>query len=121
MKTLIAVVVVLLLAGCGDPSSSTISSPHSTLAPSQSAQASSPNATEVPTTASSAANDFVAEPSTSPVETPIAEEPLEEALDPQFDTCGDANDAGYGNYRQGTDPEYDWYRDRDKDGVACEM
>jgi excalibur calcium-binding domain-containing protein len=41
-------------------------------------------------------------------------------LDPRFDTCGDANDAGYGDYRRGVDPEYDWYRDGDSDGVVCE-
>jgi len=35
--------------------------------------------------------------------------------DPQFDTCKDAKAAGYGPYVQGVDPEYDWYRDRDKD------
>ncbi len=41
-------------------------------------------------------------------------------LDPRFRTCGDANDAGYGPYFQGKDPEYEWYQDRDKDGAACE-
>ncbi|MFC0036804.1 excalibur calcium-binding domain-containing protein [Actinomadura rayongensis] len=40
--------------------------------------------------------------------------------DPHFGTCGEANDAGYGPYRQGVDPEYDWYTDRDHDGVVCE-
>lgn len=41
-------------------------------------------------------------------------------LDPRFRTCGDANAAGFGPYTRGTDPEYDWYIDRDKDGVTCE-
>jgi hypothetical protein len=41
-------------------------------------------------------------------------------LDPRFDTCGDANAAGYGPYRSGSDPEYGWYIDRDRDGLACE-
>jgi len=40
--------------------------------------------------------------------------------DPRFDTCGAANAAGYGNYRRGSDPEYEWYDDRDNDGVVCE-
>lgn len=40
--------------------------------------------------------------------------------DPRFDTCGDANAAGYGNYVAGVDPEYDWYQDRDSDGRVCE-
>ena len=41
-------------------------------------------------------------------------------LDPQFRTCGEANDAGYGPYSQGSDPECDWYQDRDHDGLVCE-
>lgn len=41
--------------------------------------------------------------------------------DPRFSTCGEANDAGYGEYVRGTDPEYDWYDDRDDDGVVCEF
>ena len=41
-------------------------------------------------------------------------------LDPRFDTCGEANAAGYGPYSRGQDREYEWYIDRDSDGVACE-
>lgn len=41
-------------------------------------------------------------------------------LDPRFRTCGDANAAGFGPYVAGQDREYDWYIDRDRDGVACE-
>jgi hypothetical protein len=40
--------------------------------------------------------------------------------DPRFDTCRAANAAGYGPYRRGADPEYDWYQDRDHDGRVCE-
>jgi hypothetical protein len=40
--------------------------------------------------------------------------------DPRFDTCGEAIAAGYGPYYRGQDPEYDWYRDADGDGVVCE-
>ncbi|WP_406829772.1 DUF1524 domain-containing protein [Pedococcus sp. KACC 23699] len=40
--------------------------------------------------------------------------------DPQFRTCREANAAGYGPYRRGVDPEYDWYQDRDHDGLVCE-
>jgi hypothetical protein len=40
--------------------------------------------------------------------------------DPRFPTCKAAIKAGYGPYRQGVDPEYDWYRDADHDGVDCE-
>lgn len=40
--------------------------------------------------------------------------------DPRFDYCYEANANGYGPYKKGRDPEYDWYRDRDGDGVVCE-
>jgi micrococcal nuclease len=42
------------------------------------------------------------------------------STDPRFPYCSDANDAGYGNYVKGRDPEYDWYEDRDSDGIVCE-
>ena len=51
---------------------------------------------------------------------PIVEHPVEAALDPRFRTCRDANDSGYGDYVSGVDPEYDWYDDRDHDGIVCE-
>jgi endonuclease YncB( thermonuclease family) len=41
-------------------------------------------------------------------------------LDPRYPTCKAAKAAGYGPYTQGVDPEYDWYRDADSDGVVCE-
>lgn len=41
-------------------------------------------------------------------------------VDPNYGTCALAQANGAGPYRQGVDPEYDWYRDRDKDGVVCE-
>ncbi len=41
-------------------------------------------------------------------------------LDPRFDFCYTAIDAGYGPYYRGSDPEYDWYTDADGDGVVCE-
>ncbi len=40
--------------------------------------------------------------------------------DPRFRTCADAKAAGYGPYTRGVDPEYNWYRDADGDGVVCE-
>jgi hypothetical protein len=42
------------------------------------------------------------------------------STDPRFSYCYEANDAGYGPYYQGQDPEYAWYDDRDGDGVVCE-
>ena len=40
--------------------------------------------------------------------------------DPRFPTCAAANRAGYGPYQRGVDTEYNWYIDRDQDGVVCE-
>ena len=40
--------------------------------------------------------------------------------DPRYATCKAAIAAGKGPYFKGTDPEYYWYRDGDKDGIACE-
>ncbi|MGW5079560.1 excalibur calcium-binding domain-containing protein [Micromonospora echinospora] len=40
--------------------------------------------------------------------------------DPRYRTCAEAKDHGYGPYREGLDPEYDWYQDRDGDGIVCE-
>jgi len=40
--------------------------------------------------------------------------------DPRFGTCKEAKANGYGPYTEGKDPEYDWYRDADSDGVVCE-
>ncbi len=50
-----------------------------------------------------------------------APEPVHSAgLDPRFGTCKAAIAAGYGPYTRGVDPEYDWYRDSDHDGIDCE-
>jgi hypothetical protein len=46
--------------------------------------------------------------------------PPDPGTDPRFGTCAEAKAAGYGPYYQGQDPEYDWYRDADSDGVVCE-
>ena len=40
--------------------------------------------------------------------------------DPRFGTCGAAIKAGFGPYLKGTDSQYSWYIDRDRDGVVCE-
>ena len=42
------------------------------------------------------------------------------STDPRFGTCTEAKANGYGHYRAGEDPEYNWYEDRDNDGVVCE-
>ena len=58
--------------------------------------------------------------STSTPEPTPTPDPPSTGNDPRFPTCGAANDAGYGPYRRGADPEYGWYQDRDGDGVVCE-
>lgn len=40
--------------------------------------------------------------------------------DPRFSTCKEAKQNGFGPYYVGFDPEYDWYRDADSDGIVCE-
>lgn len=80
-----------------------------------------------------ARHDMPAEPAPQPTPSPAAPTtpaepakpskpaaPAAPANDPQFRTCGEANDAGYGDYQQGVDPEYAWYQDRDHDGWVCE-
>lgn len=59
-------------------------------------------------------------PTTLPPETFPPIRPAASLTDPRFDTCKDAKAHGYGRYREGVDPEYDWYRDADSDGIACE-
>ncbi len=53
---------------------------------------------------------------TSPAPAPVQSA----GLDPRFGTCKAAVAAGYGPYTRGVDPEYDWYRDSDHDGIDCE-
>ena len=42
------------------------------------------------------------------------------SLDPRHGSCRQAIAAGLGPYVRGQDPEYDWYRDGDRDGIVCE-
>ncbi|MFC7489442.1 MULTISPECIES: GmrSD restriction endonuclease domain-containing protein [unclassified Knoellia] len=62
---------------------------------------------------------IVATPSTPTPTAPASTKPSAR-LDPDFGTCREAIDAGYGPYYEGKDPEYDWYRDADSDGIVCE-
>ena len=41
-------------------------------------------------------------------------------LDTDYGTCAIARANGAGPYISGVDPEYEWYTDRDKDGMVCE-
>lgn len=42
------------------------------------------------------------------------------AVAPNYGTCKEAKAHGAGPYYKGRDPEYDYYQDRDGDGVVCE-
>lgn len=55
-----------------------------------------------------------------PKPAPTKPTPTAGGLDPNMGTCKAAKAAGYGPYVRGVDPEYDWYRDRDRDGIVCE-
>ncbi len=55
-----------------------------------------------------------------PKPTPKTTTPPKPSTDPRFGTCKAAIAAGYGPYVRGKDPEYDWYRDADHDGIVCE-
>jgi hypothetical protein len=59
-------------------------------------------------------------PAPRPEPEPEPEPEPDPGTDPRFDTCREAIDNGYGPYYRGQDPEYDWYRDSDGDGVVCE-
>jgi hypothetical protein len=63
-------------------------------------------------------NGSPASPTQTPSQTPSPSQT--NGLDPRFSTCKEAKAAGYGPYRRGVDPEYQWYRDGDGDGITCE-
>lgn len=44
----------------------------------------------------------------------------EVALDPIYSSCEEALANGFGDYLRGRDPEYNYYEDRDDDGLVCE-
>ncbi len=59
-------------------------------------------------------------PTTAKPRTTTPPKPPSGGTDPRFGTCKAAKAAGYGPYVRGKDPEYDWYRDADHDGIDCE-
>ncbi|MFI6263177.1 excalibur calcium-binding domain-containing protein [Micromonospora sp. NPDC051006] len=72
---------------------------------------------------SSARPNPTATHSTTPRPAPTSSRPKPPpapTTDPRFGTCKEANNAGYGPYYRGVDPEYAWYIDRNKDGVVCD-
>ncbi|MEU0568612.1 excalibur calcium-binding domain-containing protein [Nonomuraea sp. NPDC005983] len=57
-------------------------------------------------------------PTTAPTTAPVSRGATG-ALDPKYASCKAARAAGDGPYSKGVHPEYDWYRDIDHNGVAC--
>jgi hypothetical protein len=60
---------------------------------------------------------FLAEAAEAPAPEPAP--PAQVAVQ-TYGTCKEAIAADGGNYRRGIDPEYDYYDDRDGDGIVCE-
>lgn len=50
----------------------------------------------------------------------VQEQPPETVTSLLHASCADARAAGKGPFREGQDPEYRHYEDRDGDGVVCE-
>ena len=105
---------------------SRISAPSATrsLAPSPTAPSPTPSLSPspTPTTAkpSPTPKRTTAKPSPTRTTTKPKPKPSTPKTDPRFDTCKEANAHGYGPYYEGEDPEYEWYQDRDGDGIVCE-
>ncbi|WP_283137729.1 excalibur calcium-binding domain-containing protein [Rhizohabitans arisaemae] len=97
------------------PSFSLPAIPSAIPSPSQSPAAAPPSPT--PTATPSASPSPTGSPSASP--SPTASPTNTAASDPRFDSCKEANDAGYGPYIKDLDPEFAWYPDEDGDGIAC--
>jgi hypothetical protein len=57
---------------------------------------------------------------TTPQPSSPTNQPADSDLDQDYGTCKAAKAAGKGPYYRGIDPEYDWYRDGDGDGIVCE-
>lgn len=57
------------------------------------------------------------------IQEPVIQEPAAEpapASVPNPGTCKEAAAKGMGPFKKGVDPEYDFYDDRDSDGIVCE-
>jgi hypothetical protein len=63
--------------------------------------------------------DAVAE-AESEEDRPEPDAPPADTLEPRFGTCREALANGYGHYVSVIDPEHDWFRDADSDGIVCE-
>lgn len=133
---LLGAALVVTIAGGAVGASGSPTTPAGTptstrAAPTPTASAPATSTTPVPTTPPPAppapATPTAAAPAPAPPAPPAPAPPAAEqpapaggGLDPRFSTCKKAKAAGYGPYVKGVDPEYDWYRDADHDGVDCE-
>ncbi|MBO9553971.1 excalibur calcium-binding domain-containing protein [Cellulomonas sp.] len=110
----------MLLAGCKEGTDAGAEAPSEVAAP-ETASAETAPVEPTPTPEPTAEPAPVAaEPAPVVAESAALVEAPPAATDPRFGTCKEAVAAGFGNYVQGVDPEYDWYQDRDHDGVVCE-
>lgn len=76
--------------------------------------------TRITVTSPGPPDDAAGGPTRSTDESSDGSGPVTGDLDPRFPSCAAAKAAGYGPYRRGVDPEYNWYRDGDSDGITCE-
>jgi micrococcal nuclease len=118
-------VLAVVLAACSTPSSSPVDTGG---VASQASPLTSPSQTPPPSASPGTASATPKATTTKPKPTsakpkPTSAKPKPTAapgLDPRYSTCKEAKSHGYGPYYRGTDPEYAWYTDRDKDGIVCE-
>jgi len=114
--------VLALIAFCCCCASPIISSGSDE--PERTPRSSAPSATRTLAPSPTAPSPSPPTPATakpSPTRTTEAKpKPSTPKTDPRFSTCKEANAHGYGPYYKGVDPEYEWYRDRDGDGIVCE-
>jgi hypothetical protein len=120
-STLLAVVEFTSPRSTQPPTNARVAAPESSLpATTMSLTTLPPTTPSPPPTSPSVPPTVPPPPPTIAVQPLVSPLPAVDPLDPRFDTCKDAQANGYGSYRQGEDPEYAWYHDRDDDGVVCE-
>lgn len=110
----------VIVASLLDPSEPEHSAAKATRRPSADSATVSPTPSEA-----AAATTPRAVPSTGPGlvttnRTPTVQNTGTGLTDRRYESCAQVIDAGLGPYKQGRDPEYQWYVDDDRDGWVCE-